>query len=180
MNGCTALFGACVALPLMAQAGIAGAAQPDKGHYVYVLPGATVVIVPSAEAVAMPSIPSDLSISRVFAQQDVMMRQMIADMDSLMSMPMPDPQQMIRWVMNGMPQVAPGSGIVMTSISTGNGTCSQTITYEYPANGGQPQMKLSQTGNACGAITSPGPADQRKPAVAGTAACHAAAGRAAA
>jgi hypothetical protein len=161
MNGCTALFGACVALPLMAQAGIAGSAQPDKGHYVYVLPGATMVIVPSAEAVAMPSIPSDLSISRVFAQQDVMMRLMIADMDSLT--PIPDPQQMILSVMTGMPQGAPGSGIVMTSISSGNGTCSQTITYGYPANGGHPQMKMSQTGNACGAITSSGPIGANQP-----------------
>jgi hypothetical protein len=93
----------------------------------------------------------------VFAQQDSMMRRMIADMDQLMSMPMPDPQQMIRSVMSGMPQVAPGSSVVMTSISTGNGTCSQTITYSDPGNGSAPVTKVSQSGDACGALHSSAP-----------------------
>jgi hypothetical protein len=145
MSRRTALFGACMALLSMAPAGTAGAAQPDRGHYVYVPPGAAVVIVPGAEAVSMPFAP-------VFAQQDSMMRRMIADMDQLMSMPMPDPQQMIRSVMSGMPQVAPGSSVVVTSVSTGNGTCSQTITYSYPGNGAAPVTKVSQSGNACGAL----------------------------
>jgi hypothetical protein len=150
MNRRVALFGACLALPLIAQAGTAGAALPDRGRYVYVPPGAEVVILPRAEAVAMPFAP-------VFAQQDSMMRRMIADMDQLMSMPMPDPQQMIRSVMSGMPQVAPRSSVVMTSVSTGNGTCSQTITYLYPGNGGAPVTKVSQSGDACGAIGSSAP-----------------------
>ena len=145
MSRRTALFGACLALPIVAMAGTAGAAQPDRGHYVYVPPGAAVVIVPGAETVSMPFAP-------VFAQQDSMMRRMIADMDQLMSMPVPDPQQMIRSVMSGMPSVAPGSSVVMTSVSTGNGTCSQTITYSYPGNGGAPVTKVSQSGDACGAL----------------------------
>jgi hypothetical protein len=151
MSRRTALFGACLALPLMALAGTAGAAQPDRGHYVYVPPGAAVVIVPGGmEAVAMPFAP-------VFAQQDSMLRRMVADMDRLMSMPMPDPQQMIRSVMDGMPSAAPGSSVVVTSVSTGNGTCSQTITYSYPGNGAAPVTRVSQSGNACGTVTSSAP-----------------------
>lgn len=45
----------------------------------------------------------------------------------------------------------------MASILTGNGTCSQTISYGYPGNGSQPTVKVSSTGNACGALTSSGP-----------------------
>jgi len=156
MSRRAALMGACLALPLVALDGTAGAAQPDRGHYVYVPPGATVVIVSSAEAVATPFAP-------VFAQQDSLMRRMIADMDQLMSMPMPDPQQMIRSVMDGMPRVAPGSSVVMTSISSGNGTCSQTITYSYPGNGGAPVTKVSRNGNACGALGSSAPVGVSQP-----------------
>jgi hypothetical protein len=146
----TALFGACLALPLMAMAGTASAEQLDKGRYVYVPPGAAVVIVPGAEAISMPFAP-------VFTQQDSIVRRIIADMDPLMSMPMPNLQQMIRSVMSGIPQVAPGSSVVMTSISTSKGTCSQTITYNYPAGGGAPVTKESQSGNACGALGSSTP-----------------------
>jgi hypothetical protein len=39
--------------------------------------------------------------------------------------------------------LAPGKGVVFTSISTGNSTCSETITYDYPAHGGQPMVNVS-------------------------------------
>ena len=85
------------------------------------------------------------------------MRRMSAEMDSLMATAMPDPEQMMRSVMQGVPQAAPGSGVVVTSISTGSGTCSQTITYGYPGTGGQPTVHVSSTGNACGVLGSSGP-----------------------
>ena len=135
------------------------AAQPEGGHYVWVPAGATVMLVPSA-----PSEQIDFPVARMIAQQEAMMRHMFADMDSLMAtMPVPDPSQMIRSVMDGMPRVAPGTGVVMTSISTGNGTCSQTITYGYPGNGAQPQVKVVSTGDACGAISSSGPIHVTEP-----------------
>lgn len=153
-----ALLGACLALPLMA--GAAGAAQPDGGRYIYLPPGAMVVVLPGPGVSVMPhqtlAAPADFPVAHMIAEQQSMIRSMMADMDSMMAMPMPDPQQMIRSVMQGMPQVAPGSGIVMTSMSSGNGTCSRTITYGYPAAGGQPQVKVTQTGDACGALPSPG------------------------
>ncbi len=128
------------------------AAQPDGGHYVWVPPGATVVLLPSA-----PATPVDFPVAHMIAQQEAMMHRMFADMDSLMATAMPDPEQMIRSVMQGMPRVAPGSSVVMTSITTGNGTCSQTVTYGYPGNGGQPTVKVSSSGNACGALGTQGP-----------------------
>jgi hypothetical protein len=148
----------------------ATAAQPDGGHYVWVPEGATVVLVPSS-AIA----PAEFPVARMIAQQQAMMNRMFADMDSLMATAMPDPGQMMRSVMQGMPQGVPASGVVVTSISTGQGTCSQTITYGYPANGGQPAVKVRSTGNACGTVdtdrplevTQPAPAPQ--PVVPGTA-----------
>lgn len=133
------------------------AAQPEGGHYVWVPTGATVVLVPSA-----PVMEAEFPVARMIAQQEAMMNRMMADMDSLMAT-MPDPQQMIRSVMQGMPQEAPGSGVVVTSISTGSGTCSQTITYGDPGNGGQPTVRISNSGNACGVLQPSGPINVMQP-----------------
>lgn len=133
------------------------AAQPDGGHYVWVPAGATVVLMPSA-----PANPVDFPVARMIAQQEAMMDRMFADMDSLMTS-MSDPEQMIRSVMQGVPQVTPGSGVVVTSVSTGSGTCSQTITYGYPDNDGQPTVRVSSTGNACGALQPRGPVEVTQP-----------------
>jgi hypothetical protein len=155
MSNNGALLGACLALPLVCQIGTAAAAQPE-GRYVYVPPGATVVVLPAPDA---PTMPSAFPVARIIAQQDGMIRRLMADMDAMMAMPFPDPQQMIRSVMAGMPQVAPGAGLIMTSVSSGNGSCSQTITYGPATNGAQPQVKVTQTGDACGAMTSSAPID---------------------
>jgi hypothetical protein len=112
---------------------------------------------------AAPATPVDFPFARMVAQQDAMMQRIMSDMDSLMAMPLPDPEQMVRSVMNGMPQVAPGSGVVVPSITTGNGTCTQTITYGPQANGGQPVVKTSSTGNACGALGSSAPVGVTQP-----------------
>ena len=131
-KGSVALFGACLALPLIMGAGAAGAAQPEGGRYVYVPPGAMVVFLPLPGATVSQrqtlAEPVGFPVARMIAEQDAMVRHMMADMDSLMAS-LPDPQQMIRSVMDGMPRAAPGSGVVMTSLSSGNGTCSETITY---------------------------------------------------
>ncbi len=134
------------------------AAQPSGGHYVWVPPGATLVLVPSA-----PATPVDFPVAQMVAQQEAMMQRMFADMDQLMATAIPDPDRMIRSVMQGVPQMSPGSGLVVTSITTGNGTCSQTITYGYPGNGSRPTVKVSSSGNACGALKGSGPFEVREP-----------------
>ncbi len=59
--------------------------------------------------------------------------------------------------MRGMPQVAPGSSVVMTLVSIPGGTCSQTIFYEAPSQGAQPVVEVVSSGNACGALQAAGP-----------------------
>ena len=91
------------------------AAQPDGGHYVWVPSGATVVMLP-----AIAAAPGDFPVARMIAQQEASMHRMVTDIDSLMTTAMPDPEQMIRSAMQGMPPVAPVapvSGVVVTSIS---------------------------------------------------------------
>jgi hypothetical protein len=128
------------------------AAPPDGGHYVWVPAGAAVVLVPTG-----PVTPVDSPVARMIAQQQAVMDRMFADMDSLLATAMPDPARMIRSAMQGAPQAMPGAGIVVTSISTGSGTCSRTIIYGYPGDGGEPTVKVSSTGNACGALGAAGP-----------------------
>ena len=130
-------------------AGPAMAAAPDGGHYVWVPAGATAVLVPGTPAAAV-----GFPVARMIAQQRAMMNRMFADMDELMAMAQPDPGQMIpgrmmRSVMQGMPQPTMASGVVVASITTGHGTCSQTVTYGYPGDGGQPTVKVGTTGDAC-------------------------------
>jgi len=132
-----------LAVPVMA-------AQPEGGRYVYVPPGATIVLLP----VAAPTVPVDFPVARLVAQQQAMMQRMMADMDALMATPMPDPEQMIRSVMDGMPRTAPGSGVVLTQISSGSGSCSETIVYGPQGANGEQQVKVTRTGDACGPITS--------------------------
>jgi hypothetical protein len=126
------------------------AAQTEGGRYVYVPPGATIVLLPAAA----PRVPMDFPVARLIAQQQAMMQRMMADMDALMATPMPDPTQMIRSAMDGMPQTEPGSGVVLTQISSGTGTCSETIVFGPQGANGQPQVKVTRTGNACGVTTS--------------------------
>ena len=128
------------------------AAQPDGGGYVWVPAGATVMVLP-----AEPAVPVEFPVVHMLAQQEAMMRRLSAEMDSLLATAMPDPEQMIRSVTQGIPQAPPGFGVVVTSISTGSGGCSRTITYGYPGNGGQPTVHVSSSGNACGALEPSGP-----------------------
>ncbi len=153
-----ALLGTCLALPFVV-AGVAGAAQPESGHYFYVPAGATVVVLPAPDATVRQSaaMPVDFPVLNMIAQQDQMMRHMMADMDALMTAPLPDPRQMIRSVMQGMPPAVPGSGIVMTSTLSGNGVRNETVTYGYAANDGQPQVKVTRSGSGCGAVTPSAP-----------------------
>jgi len=126
------------------------AAQPEGGRYVYVPPGATIVLLPAAA----PTLPVDFPVARMVAQQQAMMQQMMADTDAQMATPMPDPEQMIRSVMDDMPQTVPGSGAVLTQVSSGAGMCIETIVFGPHGADGQPQVKVTRAGNACGPITS--------------------------
>lgn len=130
------------------------AASPSSsaGHYVWVPAGDAVMVVPK-----VPPRQVEFPVIDMFARQEAMMQRMMADMDTMMAMPLPSPDQMIRSVMQGIPQVPAGSGVVVTSISTPSGTCSQTITFGGPAQNGQPVVHVVSNGNACGVVHSSGP-----------------------
>lgn len=164
-KGHQAILGAVLALPFLCAAKSASAAPPETGHYVYVPAGATVVVLPGPAVPAAPVSVSqapmafpvaDLPVARMIARQDAMMQRMIADMNAMFAMPMPSPQQFITAAMRGMPRPGPGNGVFVTTVSSGNGVCSETITYGYPANGGKPEVHVARSGNACGAMTMPG------------------------
>jgi hypothetical protein len=143
---------ALLASGLLLGGSAAMAASSDGGQYVRVPNGSAVVVVP-AQTIA----PADFPVARMIAQQEAMMRRMLTDMDSLMATALPIPEQMIRSVMQGMPQAPIGSSVVVTSITTPSGTCSQTITYGYSARGSQPVVHVSSNGDACGVVHSSGP-----------------------
>jgi len=162
-KGQQAILGAILALPLLCAAKDAGAAPPPSGgNYVYVPAGAAVIVLPGPAMTAPPvnisPAPIAFPMASMIAEQDAMMQRMIADMNAMFAMPMPDPQQVIAAAMRGMPQPGRGTGVFLTSVSSGRGVCSETITYNYPANGGTPQVHVARTGNGCGAVTMQGPA----------------------
>ena len=140
-------------------AGPAIAAIPSDGHYVWVPAGDAVVVTPNG-----PTRQVEFPVVDIFARQEAMMQQMMADVDAMMAMPTPGPDQLMQAAMRGMPQVAPGSSVVVTSISIPGGTCSQTVTYGAPSQGAQPVVKVVSTGNACGAIHATGPINVAQPA----------------
>ena len=162
-KGQQAILGAVLALPLLCGAKNASAAPPlSSGDYVYIPAGATVVVLPGPAMTAPPvnisPRPMAFPMASMIAAQDTMMQRMIADMNAMFAMPMPDPQQVLAAAMRGMPQPGRGTGVFLTSVSSGSGVCSETITYNYPANGGKPQVHVARSGNGCGAVTMPGPA----------------------
>jgi len=162
-KGQQAVLGAILALPLLCAAKDASATPPPSGgNYVYVPAGATVVVLPDPAMTAPPVniSPAQMAfpMANVIAAQDAMMQQMIAEMNAMFAMPMPDPQQVVAAAMRGMPQPGRGTGVFVTSVSSGRGVCSETITYNYPTNGSSPQVHVARSGNGCGAVTMRGPA----------------------
>jgi hypothetical protein len=139
-------------------AGPAIAATPSDGHYVWVPAGDAVLVAPKG-----PTRPIEFPVADMFAHQEAIMQRMVADMDAMMTTPFPDPGQIMQAAMQGMPQVTPGSSVVVTSISIPGGTCSQTITYDVPSQGAQPVVKVVSTGNACGTMHASGPINVTQP-----------------
>ncbi len=152
MTSRNALLGACLALPLLASTGRAQPAQPDGGRMIYVPPGATVVILPGSGVAAAPNLaaagtPEALPIMRLIAQQEAAMQRMMADMNAMFP-PLPDANAMLR--------AAFGSGaplnVSVMPLAGGHGVCSQSISIVDRGNGSAPIVKVSQAGDACGAL----------------------------
>jgi hypothetical protein len=52
-----------------------------------------------------------------------------------------------------IPELAPGqvSGVVVTSVTSGAGSCSRTVFYSNPGTGAEPRVTVKTSGDACGA-----------------------------
>ena len=166
----TVLLGACVAaLPLAAAIGGARAAEPS-GVTLYDAasrPVATLVPVlvepPLAQVASVDPMLSLIgemdalmpNAGALLAQQQAIMRRMTAEM-----------QAATRLATGGglteaaiRPDAVPPGGetqVVVTSFSSGRGSCSRTVRYAYPGDGGRPAAAVQQVGDACGALPGPG------------------------
>lgn len=168
----TLLLAACAAaLPLAA----AVAAQPARqGVVVYDVMGNPIgVLTPLPGSRMSPAIPAQpeqmaqdpaLRLLReieastpafpdfgaLFAQQQAMMREVMSRMDAFA----PDAP-------SGMPAFvadAPGTAtrIIVSSFSSGRGSCTETISYDDSGAGGQPHVTTRRVGDACAPGASPG------------------------
>ena len=169
MTARNALLSACLALPVAAYGGSAIAGPPSAPQTVTIPPGAVVLILPSPAAMTPPdatALPANDPLLRMVAEQDAMMRNMMAEMNAAFAQPtwpftQPiGPMQLNRTIQaafGGLPTNVPGAGMVFTSVSGGSGVCSQQMTYVYPANGAKPQVTVTHSGDACGALGVTGP-----------------------
>lgn len=87
---------------------------------------------------------------RIMAAQDAAMNAMFRQIDAMTAQALRTP---------GAIQVAlppagngPVSTIMVSSVSNGQGMCSETVTYGYGPNG-KPRVSVQKTGNACGSAT---------------------------
>ena len=166
MTARNALLGACLALPLAAYGTAALAAPPSGPQTITVPPGAVVLILPGAaesapSAATATALPANDPLLRMVAEQDAMMRNMMAEMTAAFAQPTWPftqpmwPAQMNRTIQaafGNMPTNVPGAGMVVTSFSGGPGVCSEQMTYVYPANGAKPQVTVTRSGGACGSV----------------------------
>ncbi len=108
------------------------------------------IVVPMAQTMPMPSV---FPMADIFAEQDAMMRRMMNDIQTLQTAAFASPRGMIPAGMglNGI-NPGPGSTLVMSSFSSGQGSCSRTISYEGQPGGAAPIVHVQQSGNACGAL----------------------------
>jgi len=60
-----------------------------------------------------------------------------------------------------MPNLPPGqvSGVVVTSVTSGAGSCSRTVFYSNPGTGAEPKVTVKISGDGCGAGEPPVPSD---------------------
>ena len=125
---------ALLAAPLAVQA------QPP-GQWVAVPPGFTAVLVPDAAAPIDVPMPPDPAL-------------MIPQMNALFAQ-VEQTEAAVQAQFVAMQNVAPESGVTVTTISDGSHSCTERITY--PGNGAQAQVQLTSTANGC-ALAGMGPA----------------------
>lgn len=165
-----ALLGAYLALPLLA-ASSAMAASPPESRTITVPPGAVVLILPGAATVGAPPFTASAALQsgdpmlRLIAEQDAMMRDMMAQMDAAFAPPMvPAMDRVIQAALHGTTLSDHGVATVFTSMTNSPGVCSERVVYTYPATGGKPQVTVTRSGDGCGPIGGTGTQTISQPA----------------
>lgn len=164
-----ALLGACLALPLLV-GGSALAAPPPGLRTITVPSGAVVLILPGAATVGTPPFTAAAALQAgdpmlgLVAEQDAMMRDMMAQMNAVFAQPMfPSMDRMIQAALRGTPLRGQGAATVFTSVANAPGVCSERVTYIDLANGSGPQVTMARSGNGCGSLSVKRPLSVSRP-----------------
>jgi hypothetical protein len=157
------LFGACLALPLLAATGQAQTVVETQGRIITLPPGAVVLILPGPGTIATPShsvaaTPADMPVMQLIAQQQAAMQHMIAQMNAMFQPmpPMTNPSQLLR--------AAFGAGGPMLTLAAGPGVCSESVTVVQRGNAAPVTTRTAS--GSCGAPmgSAPHSVDQMRPA----------------
>jgi hypothetical protein len=96
--------------------------------------------------------PSSAEIDRIAANQEAVMTRLIARARAVADTPLwlVGANPAIEAAISGAPVAGPGqvSGVVVTSMTSGAGTCSERMIYSYSGNG-TPKVSVSKSGDAC-------------------------------
>ena len=173
LMGCAERF---AALPLeRPPAAEAYLATPARGSYaVSPMPSAILVFVPGTQTVGSDDLltrdPSPWAaqgfgvvvmpdIAQLIADRRAALERLVISARTLTDAPI--------WLVGpgaaieaAMPELPPGqvSGVVVTSVTSGAGSCSRTVFYSNPGTGAEPRVTVKTSGNACG---TPPPVGQR-------------------
>jgi hypothetical protein len=97
--------------------------------------------------------PTPSDIERIAADQQMAAARLIAEAQQMADAPiwLVGPNREIEAAMASLPQGGPGqvSGVVVTSASSGIGTCSERMIYSDAGNGAAPKVSVTKSGNAC-------------------------------
>ena len=96
--------------------------------------------------------PTPAEIEQIAANQEAAMTRLIAQAQAMTEAPvwLVGPNPAVEAALASMPPVGTGqvSGVVITSMTSGAGNCSERMIYSYSGSG-TPKMSVTKTGNAC-------------------------------
>lgn len=95
--------------------------------------------------------PSPAEMYQIAANQEAAMARLIAEAQQMANAPVwvVGPNPAIEAAIEGMLPVGPArvSGVVVTSMSSGSGICSERMTYSYSGNGTPPKVSVKKSGD---------------------------------
>jgi hypothetical protein len=97
--------------------------------------------------------PTAPEIDRIAADQESAMTRLIAEAQAIANAPiwLVGPNPAMEAAVAALPPAGRGqvSGVVLTSTTSGAGSCSERMLYSYSGNGTAPKVSISRSGDAC-------------------------------